>query len=87
LRPGAYELLLRFDDGHEELRLTDHLELFTRSHQTLELRGQRWQVVDTEPPSRDEFIARLVCAPEQTEQRRRTKSALVGNKTAYAAHY
>ena len=61
---GAYELVLRFGDGREELRLTDHIELFARDTHTLELRGRRWRVVETEPPGRSEFNARLVCAPE-----------------------
>jgi hypothetical protein len=58
---GAYELLLRFGDGREELRLTDQLAFFRRDPRALEFRGQRWQIAATEPPSQSGFLARLVC--------------------------
>ena len=62
LTPGAYEVVLRCN-GHEELRLTDHLELFAREQQTLEFRGQRWRIAATEPSSQSGFVARLICEP------------------------
>jgi hypothetical protein len=63
---GAYELLLRFNNGREELRLADHLDQFAREPHTLEFRGQRWRITATEQPSQAGFMARLVCEPEAT---------------------
>ena len=37
---GAYEIRLRFHDGTEELRLTDHLEAFVPETHTLHFGGQ-----------------------------------------------
>jgi hypothetical protein len=60
LRDGAYELLLRFRDGREELRLTDQLERFVRDD-GLVLRGERWQVIAESAPISEAAVARLVC--------------------------
>ena len=70
---GSYELLLRFDDGRDELRLADHLDFFAHDRRMLEFRGQRWRITATEPPSQPGFTARLVCDPEVAL--RRTSSA------------
>jgi hypothetical protein len=63
---GAYELLLRSDDGRDEVRFTDHLHLFAREPLTLEFRGQRWQIAAVEPSSQSGFIAKVVCRPVVT---------------------
>jgi hypothetical protein len=57
----TYEVLLRFEDGHEELRLGDHLNLLSRGKDTLALRGELWHIVaqvDVVSPDR---IGRLIC--------------------------
>lgn len=61
LRPGAYELRLRFRDGREELRLTDHLELFATEPGEVVLRGQRWRVLALTEPVRPGFAGRVIC--------------------------
>jgi hypothetical protein len=57
----AYEVLLRFEDGHEELRVGDHLDLLSRGTDMLALRGELWHIVaqvDVVAPDR---IGRLIC--------------------------
>jgi hypothetical protein len=58
---NAYELLLRFPDGHEELRLTDHLEHFEHSPDLLLIRERYWRVADLTEASHPAIAGRLVC--------------------------
>jgi len=60
---GVYELLLRFADGHEELRLGDHLDRFIRDDETLILRGQLWRIVAEERASMATAVSRILCEP------------------------
>jgi hypothetical protein len=57
---GAYELLLRFEDGREELRLTDHLPRFFRGR-FLVFRDRRWRVTAETEAAWPSFAGRLVC--------------------------
>jgi hypothetical protein len=57
---GAYELVLCFDDGHEEVRLTDHLD-FLAVGGGLAIRDGRWRVVTRTSATEPGFAARLVC--------------------------
>jgi hypothetical protein len=68
-RPGLYELALRFTDGREEVRLSDHLDRILRGDQRLIIRGETWQVVAVGPATTPGAGVRLVCEPA---------SALVG---------
>lgn len=60
---GTYELLLHFADGHEELRLGDHLDRFLRDDTTLMLHGRPWRIVSEEQASMRSAVSRLVCEP------------------------
>jgi hypothetical protein len=61
VRSKAYELLLRFPDGHEELQLTDHLEHLRRSREVLVIRDRFWRITAVTQPSRPTIAGRLVC--------------------------
>jgi hypothetical protein len=60
-RSGLYELLLRFPDGVEELRLTDQLESFCGEDGLLVFRDQRWAIVGTRRASVPQAVAGLIC--------------------------
>ena len=60
---GTYELLLRFGDGREELRISDHLAHFARDADKLMLCGQPWRIVGEQPPSLPSAVSRLICEP------------------------
>jgi hypothetical protein len=58
---SAYEVLMRFESGREELRLADHLGAVGGDEGSLLIRGERWRVVGRAPAARAGFVARLVC--------------------------
>jgi hypothetical protein len=61
---GAYELLLRFEDGREELRLTDHLPRFSRGRRLLVFRDRHWRVEAATEAASPAFAGRLVCVAD-----------------------
>lgn len=58
---GGWELLLRFADGHEELRLTDHLDSFRADGGVLVVEGERWAVTAEAAPTSPSMSGRLIC--------------------------
>jgi hypothetical protein len=72
----TYEVLLRFEDGHEELRLGDHLNLLSRGKDTLALRGELWHIVAEVDAASPDRVGRLICerqrGPATRAQRRRS---------------
>jgi hypothetical protein len=56
----TYEVVLRFDDGHEELRLGNHLDLLSRGNDTLALRGELWDIVAQVAAVSPDRIGRLI---------------------------
>lgn len=58
---GTYELLLRFSDGREELRLGDQLARFTHGDDSLMLHGQLWRIVGEQPAALPGAVSRLIC--------------------------
>lgn len=64
----SFEILLRFPDGHEELRLTD---IPVAIGQTLTIMGKDWVVVSDRKPSDPRFTARFVCERPPRRPKRR----------------
>lgn len=58
---GVYELLLRFRDGVEELRITDQLDHFCQTDGSLVFGGHRWAVIGDGRPTNPRAVGRLVC--------------------------
>lgn len=58
---GLYELLLRFPNGVEELRLSDQLGSFCDDEGLLVFRGQRWAIVGNRRPENHHAVGRLIC--------------------------
>jgi hypothetical protein len=82
---GCYELLLRFPDGHEELKLTDHLDHFERAPDLLLIRSTYWRVTERTQASMPTLSERLVCVADTSRtapskparvDRRRTQGSL-----------
>jgi hypothetical protein len=60
---GLYELLLRFPNGVEEVRLTDQLDSFYSREGFLEFHGRSWAVVGNRCAAASQALARLICQP------------------------
>jgi hypothetical protein len=71
LQARAYEVLLKFEDGHEELRLGDHLDLLSRGDDVLMLRGEPWRILTKEDAVPPDLVGRLICERLRTPARRR----------------
>jgi hypothetical protein len=60
---SGYELLLRFANGRDEVRVTDHLDSLMCGPDVIAIGDERWRITGRTAPALPSLAARLVCVP------------------------
>jgi hypothetical protein len=61
IEPGAYEIVLRFGDGVEEVYLGDQLDRTADGSGAIHIRGRQWLIIGSEASDSPLVNGRLIC--------------------------